>query len=140
MSRPSAVAGRLGQAHLRGRAQHAVRPLTPHLSPGDLEATRQAGADRGERHQIADGEVPRPAGDLKRLAGAGVDVHQTDPLGVGVGPDVEHLGHHDVVEAGADLLDTFDDQAEAGEGVRQFGDVGLQGPVTRSQERGAREA
>ena len=60
------------------------------------------------------------------LTVAGVDVDQADALGVRVVADVEDSGQHDVVEALADLLDAFNDQAEAGQQLGQLGRGGIE--------------
>ena len=54
----------------------------------DLHAVGHRRADRGQRDQVADGHVERAAADLQRLAVAGIDVDQLDPVGVGVRPQV----------------------------------------------------
>ena len=61
------------------------------------------GAERGQRHEVADGHVERAAADLQRLAVAAIDVDQLDLVGVRVGPQVEHPGDDDAVEALAEV-------------------------------------
>ena len=74
----------VAEAELARRAQHAVRPLAPQLAPVDLHAVGHRRAERGQRHEVADGHVERAAADLQRLAVAGVDVDELDLVGVGV--------------------------------------------------------
>ena len=118
-------ARRRRQLELVGAAEHAVRPFAPHLAAGDLESARKDRPHRRQRDQVADLEVPGAAHDLG-LAVAGVHVDQADALGVRVVADVEDSGHHDVVEAAADLLDAFHDQAEARQTFGQLGRGGIE--------------
>jgi hypothetical protein len=122
----SVVAWWLRQFELPGRAQHPVGLLSTHLALGDLETARQDGPDRSQGHEVADGEVPRPADDLQRAAVARVYINQADLVGVGVGPDGQDPGHHHVSEARADALDPFHHQTELGKGGGQLGDVGFE--------------
>ena len=101
----------VAEAELARRAQHAVRPLAAQLAALDLHAVGHHGAERGQRHEVADRHVERAAADLQGLAVAAVDVDELDPVGVGVRPQVEHPGHDDAVEALADALDRLDRHA-----------------------------
>ena len=118
----------------RRGAQHAVGPLAAHLAAGDLHAVGHGRAERGERHQVAHGHVEGAAADLEGLAVAGVDVDQLDPVGVGVGPQVEHPGHDDAVEPLADAVDRLDGHAEVAHHVAEHDS----GRPRRARTRGAR--
>ncbi len=87
------------EAELARRAQHAVGPLAPELSPLDLETIGHRGAEGGEGHPIADGHVEGSTADLQRLTIAGIDVDQLDLVGIGVWPEIENLGDDDALEA-----------------------------------------
>ena len=118
----------VAEAQFLGRAEHAVGPFAAHLAAGDLHAVGHHRADRRQRHQDARLQVGGAAGDLQRLPVAGVDVDQADAVGVGVGPDVEHLGNDDALQVGANRLDRLDRQAQAaarlGDQRRVVGQVG----------------
>ena len=58
----------VGEAELPSRAQHPVGDDPLHLAATDLDPAGQHGADRGQRHEVADPEVEGPADDLERLA------------------------------------------------------------------------
>ena len=117
--------GVLGDPQLGGRAQHPVGPLTPHLSAGDLQAAGHDGTECGEGHEVPDRHVERSAADLQRLAVAGVDVDQLNPVGLGVSPQLEHLGHDDAVPARADDRHVLDDKADVGQRPRQVVRIAL---------------
>ena len=88
----------LGQPELAPRAQHPVGDDAFHLAPADREPAGEHRAHRGEGHDVALVEVPRPAHHLDRLA-AGLDHDTADPVGPGDGADLEHAGQDDVAEA-----------------------------------------
>jgi hypothetical protein len=103
------------EAHLAGRAQHAVGPLAPHLAAADLQAAGHGRADGGQGDQVAGRHVERPAGDLQRLAVASVDIDQVDLVGVGVRARGEDPGHDDPAEPLADAVELLDGRAEVAE-------------------------
>ena len=109
----------VAQAELARRAEHAVRPLAPQLAPLDLQAVGHHGAERGQRHEVADRHVERAAADLQRLAVAGVDVDELDAIGLRVAAQRQHLGHDDAVDRLADDVDLLDGEAEAAHRVGQ---------------------
>jgi hypothetical protein len=124
----------VAQAELATRAQHPVGPLTTQLAPGDLQAVGHGGADGGQRHQIADRHVERTAADLQRLAVAGVDVDQLDPVGVGVGTQVEHPGHDDAVEPFAQAVERLDGHAQVAHRVPSSTGSPSKGANSRSHD------
>ena len=108
----------VAHAQLARRAEHAVRPLAPQLAAGDLQAVGHHGAERGQRHEVADGHVEGAAADLQRLAVAGVDVDELDAVGRRVGAQGQHLGHDDAVDRLADDDRLLDRQAEGARACR----------------------
>jgi hypothetical protein len=118
--------GVVGDPQLAARAEHPLGDHPAHLAPADLEPAGENGADRGQRHPVADREVPGTADDGE-LSVAGVDGHVADAVGAVDGGDPEHLGDHDRLEAGPDPLEPVDDQPERREGGGQLGGAGLHG-------------
>jgi hypothetical protein len=109
----------VAKAQLHRRADHAFRPLAPDLAPGDLQAAWQHRADGGQGHQLAGGHVRCAADDLAGLPVAGVHPGQADPVGTGVGDDLQHTGHDDAVEAVAHPFHGLNHHAEVVEGLPQ---------------------
>ncbi len=70
---------------------------------------------RGQGCEIADGHVEGATGDLQRAPVARVDVDELDLVGVGMGAQGQHPGHHDALQTAADTGHPFDDQSEVGE-------------------------
>ena len=64
-----------------------------------------------------------PQHDLQRLAVAGVDVDQLDPVGVGMGLGLQHPGHDDAVQPLAEPHPLLDRRAEVVQRLGQHVDV-----------------
>ena len=126
----------VGQAQLRRRAQHPLRPLAPHLAAGDLHPVRQPGPDGGQRDEVAGPEVERPAHDLAGgPAVTHVDLDELHLVGVGMGAGGDHPGHDHPVEPLPHPLHTLDHQPQAGQGAGQPVDVVPKGrEVTQPRE------
>ena len=114
----------VAESELAARAEHAVRPLAPQLAAFDVHAPGHGGAKRGERHNVALGEVPSTAGDLDRfgLVGRRDDVDETNLVGVWVRTDGAYLRGDDAVEALPDPLHAFHLETEAVEHGGEFVD------------------
>jgi hypothetical protein len=82
------------------------------LAPADVAAVGHHRADRGQRDEVADLHVERPAPHLGRLPAADVDHHALDALGLGVLAQVGHPGNHDPAQVLADPLHRLDRHAE----------------------------
>ena len=89
----------VAELQLAGRAQHAVALLTAHPARRDRHAVGHDRPDGGQRNQVAGRHVGGAAADLQSLAVTPVDVHESDPIGVGMLTHVEHPSHHDAVRA-----------------------------------------
>ena len=102
------------------RADHALRGDAPQLSRRDLQATRQARADRRKRHLAADRrQVARAAHDRQNL----LAVEQLDDgqlAGLRVWDLAADLADEDRLEAGAVVMDPLDLEAEVGEELGQL--------------------
>ena len=119
----------VGQAQLRRRAQHPLRPLPPHLPPGDLHTVGQPGADGGQGHEVAGAEVERPAHDLPGSPGAvaGVDLDQLHLVGVGMDVGGHHPGHDHPVQPLPHPLHTLHHQPQLRQRRGQAVDVVVEG-------------
>ena len=118
----------------RRRAQHAVGPLAPQLAALDLHAAGHRGAERGQRHEVADGHVERAAADLqrpRRRRGRRRPAGSCRRRGAGAG---RAPGHDDAVEALADAVDRLDRHAE----VAQLRRRARPGRPRTARTRGAR--
>ncbi len=65
-----------------------------------LRAVGHHRAGPGDRDGLAGGDVRRAADDLRRLARAGVDEADAEPVGVRVAAGLEHLADDEVLERG----------------------------------------
>ena len=115
------------EPELAGRAQHPVRNDALHLAPGDLEVAWEHRPDHGEGDGVPDGEIPRPADDLHRLAGTGIDGHAANLVGAGNGIDRQDASDHNAFEPFTDTPDGFDHHAEVVEHIAQFLRVDVEG-------------
>ena len=98
----------------------------------------QDGADRGQRHPVADREVVRPADDLERRPAPASTTTRRIRSAPSIGVDLGDAADHDVLEPLADVLDRLDDQAEVVERGPQHPDVVGEGSeVTEPAERSA---
>ena len=96
------------EAELESGAEHPVGPLPPQLAPSYLQAAGHDRAQGGQGDQVARLHVERATADLQRLAVAGVNVDEMDPVGGGVGPGGEDLGDDDARQDRAYFLRTLD--------------------------------
>jgi hypothetical protein len=127
----------VGQAELVGGAEHPVRELTTDPAPFELEAAGQLGPGRGPGDDVADDVVVGPADDPRRVAVAGVDVHQRQPVGVRVPLDRQHLHRADAGNVTPGGGDALHDEADLVQPVGQFGGLALDGgEVAKPGERG----
>ena len=105
----------VAEADLLGGAQHPVGPLATHLPAGDLHAIGHRHAQGGKGHQVSHRHVEGAAADLQGFPVTGINVDQLDAIGVRVGTQVEHPGHHDAVQSPTDRRHRLDGQAEVAE-------------------------
>ena len=125
----------VGQVQFPTGAEHAVGDHALHRAATDCESAREDGADRRQRDQVPNLEVPRSAHHLDRTV-AGIDHHPADLVGPGDAGDLVHPGHHDVGQALADALDLLDHQAEVVEGGGQVGRLAVEGgEITEPRKR-----
>ena len=114
----------VAEAELARRTEHAVGDLAADLAPLDGHPAGEGGAGGGERGEHAGVHVRGAAHDAGGAV-AGVDVDEAEPVGVGVGDDVEDPRDGDAGELGAGGLDGFDLEAD----LVQGGDDLVDGPV-----------
>ena len=109
-----------------------MRELAAHATLADLESPGHGGADRRQRHEVADRHVERTAAHLQRAVrpfarSAGqLDIDELDAVSLGMRSQARHPRHHDPVEGRQDahLLDCH---AEVAQVVGQLGGVALDG-------------
>ena len=116
-----AVRAVVAHAELVAGADHAVRGLAVRLARGDREVAGQHGAGEDHDDLVADGEVTGAADDLLRFTGAvgGADVDGAEADGLLEALqllDGQDLSDDEgALEAGADLLDGLDLEADGDE-------------------------
>ena len=79
---------------------HPVGLLAAQLGLLELRAVGHHRAGPRDRDGLAGGDVGRAADDLRRLARAGVDEADAEPVGVRVAAGLEHLADDEVLERG----------------------------------------
>jgi hypothetical protein len=79
---------------------HAVGLLAPELGLLEPRAVGHHRAGSRDRDRLAGGDVGRAADDLRRLAVAGVDEADAEPVGIGVAVRLQHLAHDEVLQRG----------------------------------------
>ena len=116
-----------GQAELVARAEHPVADDAHLLGPLDPPVARQDGTGKCHRDPLAGRDVRRAADDLERLAVAGRDARQRQPVGARMALHGQQLPDDDVLPVLApadDALDLHPEQRQTlGEGLGAEVDV-----------------
>ena len=106
-------------------------------SPLEPEAAGQLRTGRGPGDDVADHVVVGTAYDPHRVAVAGVDIDQRQPVGVRMLRDRQHLHRPNAGDVTPGRLDALDDEADLVEPVGQFERLALDGgEVAKPGERG----
>ena len=113
----------IAQPELAGRGDHAVRYDAAYLATPHLERLVRSGAETGSGPRVGDDrtglEVPRPAhhvpGDRSVINPA-----ETDPVSIGMRPDLLHSPHHYALEGRSVFLNPLYLVTEGDEDPLQF--------------------
>ena len=99
----------VGQAELALRTQHAAALDTPDLRLLELHAGTWNDASRACEHALHAGtRVGRAAHHVEALAAADIDGADAEPVGVGVGPRLDHFANHEIRQRRGRIVDGVD--------------------------------
>ena len=112
--------GAFRQPQFFGRTQHAPRLDAAQFGSFDGQPARQHRPDQGGRGAQADGDVRRAADDGQRFRLSHIHGRDPQPVGVGVGNQVDHPADDHLVESRRGRFDTSHFQTGHGQPRRQF--------------------